>query len=439
MRATAGAKAVESGESTDVGSWFSNLLSANAAGGNALDQAKLLGAPQLSAEQLADQRWGLWWLLPIEPFSNRKTVVAEVIPGVMWTFEQLLGAVAIQVNTRMTVIKLQAGGLWVHSPVAPTAECLRELRRLQERHGAVKHIVCATYAVEHKVFVGSLAREFPAAEVWVAPGLWSYPLNLPVSWQLGIPTRTVHVLDEETPSWADEFDYLTLGPLPLQIGSFVEVAFLHRASKSLLLTDIAVVVPRQPPAVCLADPTTLLYEARDTASEPMENTAAAREKGWWKTALLALYIKPGVLDLRDEGFQWVDGWQDSFAAVAGRVLVAPLLSVLLLNRHPRQVIAWAERVAAWDFTQMVPAHFAGPVAATPAEFRRAFTFLEKAPQRAPPASWLQRVLARLRGATEVEAAQPPVLGREVDLEFLRSVNEFITAKGLASAPGELVN
>jgi hypothetical protein len=37
-------------------------------------------------------------------------------------------------------------------------------------------------------------------------------------------------------------------------------------------------------------------------------------------------------------------------------------------------------VAAWDFTQMVPAHFAGPVAATPAEFRRAFTFLEKAPQ-----------------------------------------------------------
>jgi hypothetical protein len=56
VRATAGAKAVESGESTDVGSWFSNLLSANAAGGNALDQAKLLGAPQLSAEQLADQR-----------------------------------------------------------------------------------------------------------------------------------------------------------------------------------------------------------------------------------------------------------------------------------------------------------------------------------------------------------------------------------------------
>jgi len=103
------------------------------------------------------------------------------------------------------------------------------------------------------------------------------------------------------------------------------------------LDSQAVVVPEEPPAVCLADPTTLLYEARDTAAEPMENTEAARTKGWWKTALLALYIKPGVLDLRDEGFQWVDGWQKSFTAVAGRVLVAPLLSVLLLNRHPRQV------------------------------------------------------------------------------------------------------
>ena len=57
----------------------------------------------------------------------------------------------------------------------------------------------------------------------------------------------------------------------------MEVAFLHRASKSLLLTDIAVVVPRQPPAVCLADPTTLLYEARDTASEPVR-TLRERER-----------------------------------------------------------------------------------------------------------------------------------------------------------------
>jgi hypothetical protein len=435
------AHADTAGSQDGVGSWFRNLLTANKAGGSALDQARRL-VPQPTAEALADQRWALWWLLPLEPFSNRKTVVEEVMPGLMWTFEQLLGAVAIQVNQRMTVVKLaDDGGLWVHNPVAPTPECLRLLEQLCAQHGPVKHIVCPTYAVEHKVYVGALAREFPDAELWVAPGLWSYPLNLPVNWQLGLPTRKVRVLDEETPSWADEFDHLTLGPLPLQIGSFVEVVFLHRASKTLLLTDLAVVVPEEPPAVCLADPTTLLYEARDTAAEPMENTAAARTKGWWKTALLALYIKPGVLDLRDEGFEWVDGWQKSFTAVAGRVLVAPLLSVLLLNRHPRQVVAWADRVALWDFTRVVPAHFAGPVSVTPAEFRRAFSFLETAPPpRAPPADgWLLRLRRRLGGDSSDAQAQLPVMGLDVDLEFLKSVNTFITEKGLASTPGELVD
>ena len=28
----------------------------------------------------------------------------------------------------MTVIKLASGGLWVHAPVAPTAECVRLLK-----------------------------------------------------------------------------------------------------------------------------------------------------------------------------------------------------------------------------------------------------------------------------------------------------------------------
>lgn len=40
----------------------------------------------------------------------------------------------------MTVVRLKNGDLWVHDPVAPTAECLRLVNEL----GPVKHIVLAT-------------------------------------------------------------------------------------------------------------------------------------------------------------------------------------------------------------------------------------------------------------------------------------------------------
>ena len=46
---------------------------------------------------------------------------------------------------------------------------------------------------------------------------------------------------------------------------------------------------------------------------------------------------------------------------------------------PAQVetLDWADRVAAWDFKRIVPAHLKNDVAAGPKAFRRAFTFLEE--------------------------------------------------------------
>ena len=50
----------------------------------------------------------------------------QVVPGVMWTFEQEQSFAFTNVATvvRMTVIKLQSGGLWVYAPIAPT-RCAR--------------------------------------------------------------------------------------------------------------------------------------------------------------------------------------------------------------------------------------------------------------------------------------------------------------------------
>lgn len=47
--------------------------------------------------------------------------------GSIWLFEQeqALGFSSVSTNIRMTVIKLKSGGLWVHSPIAPTKECIQ--------------------------------------------------------------------------------------------------------------------------------------------------------------------------------------------------------------------------------------------------------------------------------------------------------------------------
>lgn len=82
----------------------------------------------------------------------------------MWVFEQTQALENVYVYTpvRMTVIKLKSGGLWVHAPLAPTAECVRLVKEL----GApVEYIVLPTFAYEHKAFVGPFSREFPKAKV----------------------------------------------------------------------------------------------------------------------------------------------------------------------------------------------------------------------------------------------------------------------------------
>ena len=59
---------------------------------------------------------------PLGPFLNRPTIRKEIVKGAIWGFEQpqSLGGSNVTANIRMTVVRLQAGGLWVHAPIAPT-------------------------------------------------------------------------------------------------------------------------------------------------------------------------------------------------------------------------------------------------------------------------------------------------------------------------------
>nr|WP_051039038.1 DUF4336 domain-containing protein [Chamaesiphon minutus] len=357
-----------------------------------------------------DRSWRFWFTVPIYPYSQRRTIRTEVLPNTIWTFEQLQGIFYVVVPIRMTVVKLSGSGLLVYAPVAPTEECIDLVNELVAIHGDVKFIILPTVSgLEHKVFVGPFARKFPQAQVWIAPDQWSFPVNLPLSW-IGFPSDRTHILpaDSRQTPFGDEFDYAILGTLLISSnlanfsgrGQFAEVAFLHRRSRTLLVTDTIVSLPSAPPPILELEPYPLLFHARDRASEPIVDTPANRLKGWQRICLFALYFQPSVLATRNwlqtfgdaitapdrshqsyfglYPFDWQPNWQQTFTDTRdrGRLFVAPILQTLILNRAPQQTIAWVDRIVQWDFDRIIPCHFDAPVVATPQAFRAAFSFLE---------------------------------------------------------------
>ena len=352
-----------------------------------------------------DFSWRFWPVVPIYPYGQRRTIRKEVVKDTIWIFDQLQGIFYVVVPIRMTVVKLEKGGLLVYAPVAPTGECVRLLNELVAEHGDVKYIILPTISgIEHKVFVGPFARRFPAAQVFVAPGQWSFPINLPLSW-LGLPGKRTHILPENSQEapFAEDFDYAILGPIDLGLGKFAEVVFFHKRSQILLVTDTIVSVPAEPPAIVQLDPYPLLYHAKDKAFDIVADTSANRRKGWQRITLFALYFSPSVLEVPTWGevwrdaekapersrkayfgffpFQWQENWQDSFDILRGngRIFVAPILQSLILNRAPTETINWANKVASWDFQWIIPCHFNAPIKVEPQQFRQAFAFLEKQP------------------------------------------------------------
>jgi hypothetical protein len=368
------------------------------------DQIRVSQTDKLSLHQVEeeDYYWRFWANVPIYPYSKRRTIRREIIPNTIWTFDQLQGIFYVVVPIRMTVIKLEQGGLLVYAPVAPTKQCVDLVQELVAEHGEVKYIILPTISgLEHKNFVGPFARKFPQALVFVAPKQWSFPVNLPLTW-LGFPPQRTQVLpaDSSQTPFADEFDYAILGDIDLRLGQFEEVAFFHKRSQTLLVTDSIVSIPDRPPEIIEQDLLPLLFHARENGQEAMIDTSEDRLRGWQRICLFAMYFRSSVLDIPSLGkilknawrsphksaqnywglypFQWQPNWQDAFRRLRqnGQLLVAPILQTLILNRAPKETLEWADTVASWNFNQVIPCHFAAPVAATPTEFRRAFNFLE---------------------------------------------------------------
>ena len=351
--------------------------------------------PLSSPRPIVQQNWSWWPLLPLYPYGQRRTLVRELIPGRIWSFEQLQGVWYVAVPIRMTVVKLRQG-LLLYAPVATTAEVVAALQELERQHGPVVTIVLPTTSgLEHKLPVPAMARAFPAAELWLSPQQWSFPLRLPPSW-LGFPRQRTRLLFEQGLPHQDELQWLPLGPLDLGLGTFMEVACLDRASGSLLITDALVTIPAQPPAVFDLDPTPVLFHARERGDEALIDTPAQRQRGWQRLVLFANYLRPAPLQVPPLAevlrhalapgcrnarshfgvypFRWEPGWENDFRQLVpgdrSAPRVAAVLERLVFTRSRQTLVAWVEALAALpEVRWLVPAHYDAPVSTSPQELR----------------------------------------------------------------------
>ena len=159
------------------------------------------------------------------------------------------------------------------------------------------------------------------------------------------------------------------------------------------------------PEIYDTDPKPLLYHARDTVTDVVQDTPETRKKGWRRLQLFGLYFTPSAIDIKDAyvpfcvcfvainvscltsclprrdtalkerrpdinpdfagvyPWDWVGDDVASFKAISGGLLVAPILQVLILNRNPIEVLDFADKVAQWDIQRIIPGHLKVSVAA----------------------------------------------------------------------------
>jgi len=138
----------------------------------------------------------------------------------LWIADAPLRFLGLEVGTRMTVIRLPDSRLLLHSPIPTAPELVGEVKAL----GPVAYLVAPNRF--HHLFVGAWQRACPDAELHVAPGLEKKRPDLAPAGILG---------DEPQPGWKEVLDQVCVRGMPL----LNDVAFFHRPSATLLLTDLA--------------------------------------------------------------------------------------------------------------------------------------------------------------------------------------------------------
>lgn len=227
-----------------------------------------------------------------------------IVDGPLIWMDMGLG-LKVPFTTRMTIVRLQDGSLWLHSPIRATPELCARVAAL----GRVAHLVSSNFI--HYAGIPGWAAAFPEARAWAAPGVKER------AQKHGFEVHFDDELRDEAPAaWAGEIDqHIFAGSSVMR-----EVVFFHRESRTLVLTDL--IENFEPDRV--AQPWRLLLRAAGAADPdgkaPIDmratfsDHAAARSSRdrllAWDPVRVVLahgrwYTHDGTAELR-RAFRWLD-------------------------------------------------------------------------------------------------------------------------------------
>lgn len=138
----------------------------------------------------------------------------------LWELNAPMTVLGMHLGHRMTVARLPDGSLWVHSPVAYSDALAAALAEL----GPVGHLVAPNYL--HDTYLEGWVPRYPSARFHAPPRFHKVFPAHPATDILG---------DRPAAAWGDTFDQLVVKG----VRRVHEVVFLHRASRTLIVADLA--------------------------------------------------------------------------------------------------------------------------------------------------------------------------------------------------------
>lgn len=137
----------------------------------------------------------------------------------LWVVEHPLRLLGVNLGMRMTVIRLDAGGLILHSPVAYEGHLKAQLDSIGK--------VCAIVAPNcmHNLFLDEWINAYPEATYYQPPGIKKIK---------ALPLQSKIINDEAPAVWHAEVEQHIIKGLP----RVNEAVFFHKNSRTLIVTDL---------------------------------------------------------------------------------------------------------------------------------------------------------------------------------------------------------